>query len=256
MQKIIFYTVIMLVAFVTNLTAQTVDISKNSEDWSYRETVDGSYQMGPDTSDELTNQSVLSIKSIKKDIKGFGNIMQTIQPDLYLGKTIKMSGYVKSEDVKSWAGLWMRVDFYKSVVLSFDNMQNRAIKGTTDWTKYEVVLFVPTEATAISYGVLLNGKGQIWFKDIVVEVVEETVQETGAIKGREQKAISFEVRAREIGNQIESVTNDEKNALKVEIDKIDKDVSEGILSKNKGDELKLLKAEERAKNIKSIYFVT
>lgn len=251
MQKNIFYTVIMLVAFIVNLKAQTADISKNSEDWSYRETVDGSYRMGSDTSTEFSNQNVLTIKSIKKDIKGFGNIMQTIQPDLYLGKTIKMSGYVKSEDVKSWAGLWMRVDFYKEKVLAFDNMQNRAVKGTTDWIKYEVVLFVPNDATSISYGVLLHGKGQIWFKDVIVEVVEEIVQETGTIKGREQKPISFEIRAKQIGDQIASITNEEKNALKVEIDKIDNQVSEGTLSKNEADELKLKRAKERAKNIES-----
>jgi hypothetical protein len=29
------------------------------------------------------------------------------------------------------------------------------IEVTTDWAKYEVVLFVPQEATSISYGVLL-----------------------------------------------------------------------------------------------------
>lgn len=251
MQKIIIYTVIILVAFVTNLTAQTTQISKNSEDWSYRETVAGSYQMGFDTSNEFINQSVLSIKSIKKDIKGFGNIMQTIQSNEYLGKTIKMSGYVKSEDVKSWAGLWMRVDFYNDKVLAFDNMQNRAIKGTTDWTDYEVVLFVPNDATSISYGVLLDGKGQIWFKDVVIEIVDNTVQETGIVKGKEQKPISFELRAKQIGNQITSITNQEKSALKVEIDSIDNQVKDGIITKNEADKLKLKKAEDRAKNIEA-----
>jgi hypothetical protein len=91
--------------------------------------------------------------------------------EAYSGKTVKMTGYVKSENVKSWAGLWMRVDYYTAAVLAFDNMQNRAIKRTTDWAKYEVVLFVPAEATSISYGVLLEGTGQIWFKDVVLEVV-------------------------------------------------------------------------------------
>jgi hypothetical protein len=54
------------------------------------------------------------------------------------------------------AGLWMRVDYY-DVVLAFDNMQNRGVK-TKDWAKYEIVLFVPEEATSISYGTLLDGQ--------------------------------------------------------------------------------------------------
>jgi hypothetical protein len=45
----------------------------------------------------------------------------------------------------------------------YDNMQRRPIKGTTELAKYELVLFVPNEATSISYGVLLDGTGQIWF---------------------------------------------------------------------------------------------
>jgi hypothetical protein len=44
------------------------------------------------------------------------------------------------------------------------------IKRTTDWAKYEVVLYVP-QATSISYGVLLSGTGQIWFKDVNFEIV-------------------------------------------------------------------------------------
>ena len=37
-----------------------------------------------------------------------------------------MSGYVKSENVKSWAGFWMRVDYYNARVLAFDNMEKEA----------------------------------------------------------------------------------------------------------------------------------
>ena len=143
-----------------------------------------SYEMGPEKNTEFSNQNVLTIKSIESKINGFGTIMKTIKPDLYLGKTVKMTAYVKSKNVKSWAGLWMRVDYYNAAVLAFDNMQNRGIKGTNDWTKYEVVLFVPAEATSISYGVLLDGTGQIWFKDLKLEVVDDSVPETGLTKGR------------------------------------------------------------------------
>ena len=37
----------------------------------------------------------------------------------------------------SWAGLWMRVDKGKDMV-AFDNMQDRPIKGTTDWQRYYI----------------------------------------------------------------------------------------------------------------------
>ena len=110
----------------------------------------------------------------------------------------------------------MRVDYYTAAVLAFDNMQRRPIKGTKDWTKYEVVLYVPTEATAISYGVLLNETGQIWFKDVTIEIVDDSLEETGQNKGRDHKVISFETKAKAISNEIKAITDNEKNALKAD----------------------------------------
>ncbi|WP_281636265.1 hypothetical protein [Flavobacterium marginilacus] len=254
MQKIILFTTILLVAIVTQLTAQEKD-SVQSLKWSTSQSEPKRFEIGPDKSPEFNNQNVFTVKSIKSKIDGFGTSMRTINPDLFLGKTIKMSGYVKSKQVKSWAGLWMRVDYYRTAVLAFDNMQNRSIKGTTDWKKYEIVLFVPKEATSISYGVLLDGTGQIWFKDVTLEVVDDTVPETGSNKGRLHKTISFETRAKAIGDQIKKISDYEKNALKTEIDSIDNEVAKGMISKEKGENLKLKKAEIHAGNIEKNVFV-
>ena len=249
MQKIILVIVLLLVSLMTKLNAQELDSVKDPLDWTYKQTVKESYEMGPDTTPEFNNQNVYSIKSVKNKIDGFGNIMKTVKADLYLGKTVKMTGYIKSEKVKSWAGLWMRVDYYNAKVLAFDNMQNRAVEGTTDWKKYEIVLFVPKEATSISYGVLLDETGQIWFKDVTLEVVDDTVPETGFNKGRDKKTLSFEVRAKAISDEIKSITEEEKNALKMEIDALDKEVANGIISKEKAEKIKLEKAQVHAKNI-------
>lgn len=234
---------------LAKLNAQASGSEQYPTEWSTSQTEPKRYEIGLDKSLEYNGQKVVTIKSIKSKIDGFGSSMKWINADLYLGKTVKMSGYVKSENVKSWAGLWMRVDHYTNTVLAFDNMQQRGIKGTKDWEKYEIVLFVPTESSEISYGVLLNGTGQIWFKDVKLEVVEDTVPETGSNKGREKKVISFEKRAKAIANQIEKITDDQKKALKAEIAEIDKDYAKGIISKEIAEELKLKKAEERAANI-------
>jgi hypothetical protein len=246
MQKIILVTLLLLATMLTKLSAQE---SGSSVDWVYRQTFPGSYEIGPDQTSEFNGQNILTIKSTKSKIKGFGNIMNTIKPDLYLGKTVKMTAYVKSKNVKSWAGLWMRVDYYNAAVLAFDNMRTRGIKGTNDWTKYEVVLFVPLESTSISYGVLLDETGQIWFKDLKLEIVDDSVPETGMNKGRKHKVVSFEKRAEAIADQIVIIKDTQKNALKAEIVALDKEVAEGTISKEKAEVLKLKKAEERAANI-------
>jgi hypothetical protein len=246
MKKIILISILFIVAAVAKLSAQKVVDSKNQVEWYNAGSKPNSYQMGSDTSKVYKNQNVIRINSIEKKINGFGTMMKTVKSDLYVGKTVKMTGYVKSENVKNWAGLWMRVDFYGTDVLAFDNMGNRGIKRTTDWTKYEVVLFVPQEATSISYGVLLDGTGQIWFKDVKLEVVTDSIPETGYNKGRDHKTISFEKRAKAIANVIKKITDSEKTALKTEIEVIDKDLAAGTITKAKADELKLEKAKVRA----------
>ena len=109
---------------------------------------------------------------------GFGTLMQSFRAERYLGKQVRLSGFVKADGVQGWAGLWMRVD-KNSKVVAFDNMEDRPIKGTNDWQRYEVVLAVPKDATAISFGVLLAGAGTVWLNNTNFEVVQSDVPTTG-----------------------------------------------------------------------------
>lgn len=139
-----------------------------------------SYDMGTDKGAGRDGKNAATIKSRDKKIMGFGTLMQQCLPGPYLGKRVRMSGYVKSKDVISWAGLWFRVDQANSnESLAFDNMSDRPIKGTTDWTKYEIVLDVPSNASKLAYGALLSGTGQIWFDSIAFEIVDASVPLTG-----------------------------------------------------------------------------
>jgi hypothetical protein len=144
-----------------------------------------SYEMGIDKGAGQDGKNAATIKSIEKMIKGFGTLMQQKKPDNYLGKRIKMTGFMKSENVANWAGLWFRVDQAGSQQsLSFDNMGDRPIKGTTSWTKYEIVLDIPENASQIAYGALLDGTGQIWFDNIAIEIVNDSVPKTGLQNGK------------------------------------------------------------------------
>jgi hypothetical protein len=44
----------------------------------------------------------------------------------------------------------------------------------------------------VSCATLLSGTGQIWFKDVNFEIVDDSVPETGPNKGEIIKVISFE----------------------------------------------------------------
>lgn len=105
--------------------------------------------------------------------------LQMLKADGYRGKRIRLTGFVKSENVESWASLWMRVDDEDGSISDFDNMQQREIKGTGDWVKCEIVLNVSEKAKAIHFGSLLIGKGKIWIDDLKLEVVGITTNATG-----------------------------------------------------------------------------
>jgi hypothetical protein len=83
----------------------------------------------------------------------------------FTGRTIQLRGYLRTEDVSGFAGLWMREDG-ESAVLEFDNMQSRHLKGTTDWTEYSISLPVNADAKELVFGFLGAGTGKIWADDL------------------------------------------------------------------------------------------
>lgn len=141
------------------------------------------YEMGLDESVHREGgKSSASVKFTAQNPSGFGTLMQMSQPGEYRGKRVRLSGYVKSDKVTQWAGLWFRVDGPNNgpnpTSLAFDNMQDRPIKGTTDWTRYEIVLDVPEAAQRLAFGILLAGGGQVWMDDLKFEAVPTTVKTT------------------------------------------------------------------------------
>ena len=138
-----------------------------------------SYEMGIEKGAGQNGKNAATIQSKDTKIDGFGTLMQQCNPDKYLGKRVRMTGYVKSENVLTWAGLWLRIDQAGSQQpLSFDNMESRSIKGSSGWKKYEIVLDVPANASLMAFGALLAGTGKIWFDNMAFEIVDKSVQTT------------------------------------------------------------------------------
>lgn len=139
-----------------------------------------SYEMGTDPQGGSQRNPAAFIKSKGASV-GFGTLMQMIQATDYAGKRVRFSANVRTENVES-AGLWMRVDGPmeggRPKMLAFDNMQSRAIKGTTGWAPYEVVLDVPEDARAIGFGILLSRDGSAWMERAKLDLVPASVPVT------------------------------------------------------------------------------
>jgi hypothetical protein len=118
------------------------------------------YEVGTRVEKAGPPNSIAYLRSTTENTHGFGTVMQSISAEHYAGHRVRLSADVKSDHLTAWAGLWLRADKdMKSV--AFDNMQNRAIRGTQDWQHYEVILDIPEDATSVHFGALLAGAGEI-----------------------------------------------------------------------------------------------
>ncbi len=80
------------------------------------------------------------------------------------GEFIELRGWLKSEDVENYFGMWFRQDS-KGGIVGFDNMQQHKLKGTTDWTEYRITLPLATAAHNLIVGSLMSGTGTLWADD-------------------------------------------------------------------------------------------
>lgn len=149
-----------------------------------------SYDTGTDSQVVYNDLPSAYLKSIEPVASGFGTLMQSFSAAKYAGKRLRLSAFVKSENVQNWAGLWMRVD-KGSQSVAFDNMQDRSIKGTSGWQQYEVVLDVPRDATGIFFGVLLSGSGSVWLNNVKLEVVGAEVPPTGSAESNRAEPVNL-----------------------------------------------------------------
>lgn len=164
------------------LLAALILYAQAPKGWFLAGSKPASYDTGVDPANMYAGMQSAYLKSKEPQVaEGFGTMMQQISANNYLGKRMRFGGFVKSENIERWAGLWMRVDGPNQKVLAFDNMQSRPIQGTTGWKEYEVVLDVPANATGIAFGILLDGGGSTWISGVTVTEVGTNVPTTGTV---------------------------------------------------------------------------
>lgn len=108
---------------------------------------------------------------------GFGAFVQSIRATRYLGQRVQFSAMARTDDASGWGGLWLRVDGPGGTA-ALDNMQDRALRETTDWTLATIVMDVPADARSLSFGALLSGAGALQVAGPRFATVDETVPVT------------------------------------------------------------------------------
>jgi hypothetical protein len=121
--------------------------------------------------------------------QAFSSLTKTIPMD-FAGTTIEWRGFLRSETVSEFMGLWMRQDG-DAPNLAFASMQPRQIRGTNDWTEYSITLPVHPEAKQLVFGVLVAGTGKVWADDLRLLVDGRPVWEAAKV-GRPKTPIDLD----------------------------------------------------------------
>lgn len=168
---------------MSKLTLQKEEIRLKNEQllkgWKLSGSHPFNYQMGIDRETFHKGKASGFLKSVTVHSQGeFATMMQEFKAEKYLGKRLKLSGFIKSRDVDGFCGFWMRVDDSLGDVLQFDNMGDRPIVGSNEWNYYHIVLDVPENSAVIAFGVLLSGNGQVWIDELKFEEVNQQTPTT------------------------------------------------------------------------------
>ncbi|MBI5770473.1 MAG: hypothetical protein HZA93_22035 [Verrucomicrobia bacterium] len=154
--------------------------------WGKNGSKTDSYTVGVDSTQSWGGMPSAYVESHSPSVDGFGGMMQTISAEDYAGKRVRLSGWVKTEEANQGGGhLWLRIDGQeRGAMLGFDNMDNRAVKGTQDWQEASIVLDVPAGSAALAYGFFVSGGGKMWVNGQRIEEVGSDVPVTNMLSAK------------------------------------------------------------------------
>jgi RNA polymerase sigma factor (sigma-70 family) len=99
-------------------------------------------------------------------------------PSRFLGKRIRFSAYVKSENLVNWGGLGLFALAPGQRIVISDDMGDRPLTGTTDWKQLTIVCDLPRETASLLVGLNMHGKGTLWMDGAQIEIVDKNVSIT------------------------------------------------------------------------------
>jgi pimeloyl-ACP methyl ester carboxylesterase len=141
------------------------------------------YAISTDAAESGEGSPCYKIESIASQPKGFVSLKQVTQAQDYLGQRIRVTAEIRVSGVDGWAGLWLRIDGSDKKSLVFDNMGDRPIKGTSDWNRYEMTCYAPPGGVTVVHGLIFNGKGQVWVRNLKLEALAFEAKDLEALAG-------------------------------------------------------------------------
>jgi hypothetical protein len=145
----------------------------------------GSCDLGIDTQKSVDGKRVYGVRCTSSTVASFGGAYEVFETARFRGKRIRVSAWLQASGIEGLttpqyaavpaeAGLWLALGS-ASKGFRIDRMQDRTITGSTDWVQRDFVVDVPEDNNNVFLGFWMQGKGQLWARDLTIEEVPLTV---------------------------------------------------------------------------------
>lgn len=152
----------------TNLGFETWNADGNPVGWFL--SASGGYQIAPSSEDPHEGKSSVMLSSTRKGQDPAGALMQTIDARAFQGKTITVTGWVRTHLDPSMGGASV------SVIVTGPR-ENLSLPGMTkgrifmqDWSEQKLVFSVPVDAVSFTLVLGMRGAGEVRFDDFALQV--------------------------------------------------------------------------------------
>jgi len=160
--------------------------------WGLGETAPGAFSVKADRAVRTEGESSVSLAS-NVDGPNWGMIFQRADARELAGRLVEFSADIRAFGVDRGANLFVRVDDATGTALAIETtMENgftkagadehlaiHRITGDLEWSTHHIILRIPDDAVAISYGVALQGDGKVWIDNGFLGLAAEHAQNTG-----------------------------------------------------------------------------
>ncbi|MFZ6746391.1 erythromycin esterase family protein [Undibacterium sp. JH2W] len=99
---------------------------------------------------------------------------QTLIASTIDGHPLILSGWIKTQDVKGQAEIFLQVDSKTKSAVAESSLNKLAPAGTQDWQRFSIKVPVAANAAVVHFGIGLKGTGTAWFDGLALEVDENT----------------------------------------------------------------------------------
>ncbi|MGE8556255.1 MAG: erythromycin esterase family protein [Chryseobacterium jejuense] len=172
-----------------NLDFEETNINNLPLKWDFKK---GGYSYQIDNITRFSGNKSMQIISSSANTSDSASIYTLLPVHLLRGKELHLTAKIKVQSQQSGnAGLWIKVSDAKKSVISFDNMKDKRIQGTTEWKEISLTMKISPNADKIVVGGLFEGEGIVWFDDFKLSADLKPVEDVSKKEKLSQEEITL-----------------------------------------------------------------